>query len=168
MRGFKGFRRPDFTGDDKVLEERIARLNIENRFIYWTGEPYNNRRESLRSNSLRALKVAREPVPLADWIRLAARVVSPASGYDPAAVRAGLYLHHDSKPAVYFELRKDKDGNYVSVNNYPNINPPIKAGDIVIPSGQTTIEQAAILRWQQETAQRRMDDLITANYLKAQ
>ncbi len=40
----------------------------------------------------------------------------------------------------------------------------IDSGEIVIKSGQTDIEQAAILRWQQETAQRRMDDLITAHY----
>ena len=31
-------------------------------------------------------------------------------------------------------------------------------------SGQTSIEQAAILRWSQETAQRRMEDLLTAHY----
>lgn len=40
----------------------------------------------------------------------------------------------------------------------------IDSGDIVVKSGQTDIEQAATLRWQQETAQRRMDDLLTANY----
>ncbi len=44
------------------------------------------------------------------------------------------------------------------------LEPKIKSGDLVVKSGQTTIEQAAILRWQQETAQRRMDDLITAHY----
>lgn len=33
-----------------------------------------------------------------------------------------------------------------------------------VPSGQTTIEQAAILRWQQETAQKRMEDILTASY----
>ena len=40
----------------------------------------------------------------------------------------------------------------------------IDAGTIVIPSGQTKIEQAAILRWQQETAQKRMEDLLTSTY----
>jgi len=44
------------------------------------------------------------------------------------------------------------------------LQPMIDSGDIVVKSGQVTIEQAAILRWQQETAQRRMDDLITAHY----
>ena len=31
-------------------------------------------------------------------------------------------------------------------------------------SGQTKIEQAATLRWQQETAQKRMEDLLTSSY----
>ena len=31
-------------------------------------------------------------------------------------------------------------------------------------AGQTTIEQVAILRWQQETAQKRMEDLLTSTY----
>ncbi|HMR50119.1 MAG TPA: sugar ABC transporter substrate-binding protein [Arachnia sp.] len=44
------------------------------------------------------------------------------------------------------------------------IQPFIDSGDIVIPSGQTTIEQAATLRWQQSTAQERMENLLTANY----
>lgn len=44
------------------------------------------------------------------------------------------------------------------------IQPMIDSGDIVIKSGQTDIEQAATLRWQQETAQKRMEDLITATY----
>jgi putative multiple sugar transport system substrate-binding protein len=33
-----------------------------------------------------------------------------------------------------------------------------------VKSGQTGIEQAAILRWQQETAQKRMEDLLTGSY----
>ncbi len=44
------------------------------------------------------------------------------------------------------------------------IQPHIDSGKLVVPSGQTSIEQAAILRWQQETAQRRMEDLLTAHY----
>jgi len=34
----------------------------------------------------------------------------------------------------------------------------------VIKSGQNKIEQVAILRWQQETAQKRMEDLLTSTY----
>jgi putative multiple sugar transport system substrate-binding protein len=44
------------------------------------------------------------------------------------------------------------------------LQPFMDAGTIVVPSGQTDIEQAATLRWQQETAQKRMEDLLTASY----
>jgi putative multiple sugar transport system substrate-binding protein len=44
------------------------------------------------------------------------------------------------------------------------LQPHIDDGTIVVKSGQTDIEQAAILRWQQETAQRRMEDLLTSSY----
>lgn len=44
------------------------------------------------------------------------------------------------------------------------LEPYFEAGTLVVPSGQTNIEQAAILRWQQETAQRRMEDLLTGAY----
>jgi putative multiple sugar transport system substrate-binding protein len=40
----------------------------------------------------------------------------------------------------------------------------IDDGTLVVKSGQTGIEQAAILRWQQETAQKRMEDLLTSSY----
>ncbi len=44
------------------------------------------------------------------------------------------------------------------------LQPLIDDGTLVVKSGQTSIEQAAILRWQQETAQRRMEDLLTSTY----
>jgi putative multiple sugar transport system substrate-binding protein len=44
------------------------------------------------------------------------------------------------------------------------LQPLIDDGTLVVKSGQTAIEQAAILRWQQETAQRRMEDLLTSSY----
>jgi putative multiple sugar transport system substrate-binding protein len=44
------------------------------------------------------------------------------------------------------------------------LQPRIDDGTLVVKSGQTGIEQAAILRWQQETAQKRMEDLLTASY----
>ena len=37
-------------------------------------------------------------------------------------------------------------------------------GTLVIKSGQNKIDQVAILRWQQETAQKRMEDLLTSTY----
>ncbi|MGY1711943.1 multiple monosaccharide ABC transporter substrate-binding protein [Geodermatophilus sp. SYSU D00758] len=44
------------------------------------------------------------------------------------------------------------------------LQPLIDEGVLVVKSGQTSIEQIAILRWQQETAQRRMEDLLTSSY----
>jgi putative multiple sugar transport system substrate-binding protein len=44
------------------------------------------------------------------------------------------------------------------------LQPLIDDGTLVVKSGQTAIEQAATLRWDGETAQSRMEDLLTANY----
>jgi putative multiple sugar transport system substrate-binding protein len=44
------------------------------------------------------------------------------------------------------------------------LQPLIDDGTLVVKSGQTDIEQAATLRWQQETAQKRMEDLLTGSY----
>ena len=44
------------------------------------------------------------------------------------------------------------------------LQPLIDDGTLVVKSGQTDIEQAATLRWDGETAQSRMEDILTANY----
>ncbi|WP_416903760.1 multiple monosaccharide ABC transporter substrate-binding protein [Micromonospora echinospora] len=44
------------------------------------------------------------------------------------------------------------------------LKPFIDAGTLRVKSGQVKIEQVAILRWQQETAQKRMEDLLTSSY----
>jgi putative multiple sugar transport system substrate-binding protein len=44
------------------------------------------------------------------------------------------------------------------------LQPKIDDGTLVVKSGQTDIEQAATLRWSQETAQKRMEDLLTGSY----
>ena len=44
------------------------------------------------------------------------------------------------------------------------LQPYIDNGTLVVKSGQTDIEQAATLRWQQEAAQKRMEDLLTSTY----
>lgn len=44
------------------------------------------------------------------------------------------------------------------------LQPLIDDGTLVVKSGQTTIEQAATLRWDGETAQSRMEDLLTSQY----
>ncbi|WP_418001296.1 multiple monosaccharide ABC transporter substrate-binding protein [Microbacterium psychrotolerans] len=44
------------------------------------------------------------------------------------------------------------------------LQPLIDDGTLVVKSDQTDIEQAATLRWDGETAQSRMEDILTANY----
>ena len=44
------------------------------------------------------------------------------------------------------------------------LQPMIDNGDLVVPSGQTDFEQAAILRWDPATAQKRMEDILTKTY----
>ncbi|WP_084079305.1 multiple monosaccharide ABC transporter substrate-binding protein [Demequina sp. NBRC 110057] len=45
------------------------------------------------------------------------------------------------------------------------LQPYIDSGVLTVPSGQTDFDQAAILRWQQETAQKRMEDILTSTYV---
>ncbi|HYF72227.1 MAG TPA: sugar-binding protein, partial [Nocardioides sp.] len=44
------------------------------------------------------------------------------------------------------------------------LQPMIDSGEIVVPSGQTDFDQAAILRWDPATAQKRMEDILTKTY----
>jgi len=44
------------------------------------------------------------------------------------------------------------------------LKPMIDSGDIKVVSGQTKFEQAAILRWDPATAQKRMEDILTKTY----
>ncbi len=44
------------------------------------------------------------------------------------------------------------------------LKPYFDDGTLVVKSGQTDIEQCATLRWLQETAQKRMEDLLTSTY----
>ncbi len=44
------------------------------------------------------------------------------------------------------------------------LNPYIKSGKLVVKSGQTDFKKCAIQSWKSETAQARMDNLLTANY----
>ena len=47
---------------------------------------------------------------------------------------------------------------------YDVLAPYIEAGKLVVKSGQTTFEQCATPAWKSETAQARMDNILTANY----
>jgi len=44
------------------------------------------------------------------------------------------------------------------------LQPMIDSGDLNVVSGQTDFKQAAILRWDAATAQKRMEDILTASY----
>jgi putative multiple sugar transport system substrate-binding protein len=44
------------------------------------------------------------------------------------------------------------------------LKPMIDSGDMKVVSGQTKFEQAAILRWDPATAQKRMEDILTKSY----
>ncbi|MGW6129556.1 multiple monosaccharide ABC transporter substrate-binding protein [Cellulomonas sp. NPDC055163] len=58
----------------------------------------------------------------------------------------------------------DNNAHFFWDGAYDTLKPFIDSGKVVVPSGQTTIEQAATLRWLQETAQKRMEDLLTGSY----
>jgi hypothetical protein len=136
-RGFKGFRQPSRI-EAEQLTKALERMSLET-YIYWTGGEYRRRTQSLRSNALACLTEKKRPVHLKTWIQRAAQCVDADQhiGYVPERVREGLYLHRNSKPAVYFELKKDAKGNYVSVNHVPyaeGFAKGLKPGDIVVPA----------------------------------
>ncbi|WP_296665776.1 multiple monosaccharide ABC transporter substrate-binding protein [Demequina sp.] len=59
----------------------------------------------------------------------------------------------------------DNNAHFFYSGAMDTLQPYIDSGVLVVPSGQMDIEQVATLRWQQETAQKRMEDLLTANYV---
>ncbi|TDE03415.1 multiple monosaccharide ABC transporter substrate-binding protein [Jiangella asiatica] len=58
----------------------------------------------------------------------------------------------------------DNNAHFFFDGAMDTLQPFIDDGSLVVKSGQMDIEQVAILRWQQETAQRRMEDLLTSSY----
>ncbi|WP_435748828.1 multiple monosaccharide ABC transporter substrate-binding protein [Microbacterium sp. PMB16] len=58
----------------------------------------------------------------------------------------------------------DNNAHFFWQGAMDTLQPYIDKKVLAVPSGQTDIEQAAILRWQQETAQKRMEDLLTSTY----
>ncbi|WP_159795896.1 multiple monosaccharide ABC transporter substrate-binding protein [Puerhibacterium puerhi] len=58
----------------------------------------------------------------------------------------------------------DNNAHFFWKGAMDTLQPFIDDGSLVVPSGQTDIEQAATLRWSQETAQKRMEDLLSQNY----
>lgn len=58
----------------------------------------------------------------------------------------------------------DNNAHFFWQGAMDTLEPYMEDGTIVVPSEQTDIEQAATLRWSQETAQKRMEDLLTSTY----
>ncbi|GAB3081876.1 multiple monosaccharide ABC transporter substrate-binding protein [Micromonospora schwarzwaldensis] len=58
----------------------------------------------------------------------------------------------------------DNNAHFFFNGAMDTLKPYLDAGTLKVKSGQTKIEQVAILRWQQETAQKRMEDLLTSSY----
>ncbi|NIZ89956.1 multiple monosaccharide ABC transporter substrate-binding protein [Kineococcus rubinsiae] len=58
----------------------------------------------------------------------------------------------------------DNNAGFFWNGAFDTIKPFIDSGVIKIKSGQTKIDEAATLRWQQEVAQKRMEDLLTSAY----
>lgn len=73
----------------------------------------------------------------------------------------------DQKPAnveIFSGSIDDNNAHFFYDGAMSILQPKIDDGSIVVKSNQTSLEQTAILRWQQETAQRRMEDILTASY----
>jgi putative multiple sugar transport system substrate-binding protein len=58
----------------------------------------------------------------------------------------------------------DNNAHFFFSGAMDTLKPFFDKGTLKVKSGQTKIEQAATLRWQQETAQKRMEDLLTKSY----
>ncbi|YCH16663.1 sugar-binding protein [Arthrobacter sp. D1-29] len=58
----------------------------------------------------------------------------------------------------------DNNANFFFTGAMDTLKPYLDAGTLKVPSGQTSFEQAAILRWQAPVAQKRMEDILTAAY----
>ena len=58
----------------------------------------------------------------------------------------------------------DNNAHFFFNGAMDTLQPYIDNGTLVVKSGQTEIEQVATLRWLQETAQKRMEDLLTSTY----
>ena len=58
----------------------------------------------------------------------------------------------------------DNNSHFFYDGAFDTLNPFIEKGVLVVKSGQTTIDQVATLRWSQEAAQKRMEDILTSNY----
>lgn len=137
--GFRGFAKPAAI-DAKAVAEKIERSNVDNLYVFWTGGKYRARRQSGRSQSLATVTEVKQPVPLGEVYRRAAKAHGEL-GYTPELVRSGLFLHAGAKPCAYYPLEKKPDGSFVIAKTVPNPEGnrrpdgtyiPLKAGEVFI------------------------------------
>jgi putative multiple sugar transport system substrate-binding protein len=76
----------------------------------------------------------------------------------------------DGAPAGPFNIElfagspDDNNATFFWDGAQDTLKPFIDAGTLVVKSGQTSFEQAATLRWDGETAQKRMENILTSSY----
>ncbi|RLP73551.1 sugar ABC transporter substrate-binding protein [Mycetocola manganoxydans] len=76
----------------------------------------------------------------------------------------------DGAPAGPFNIEMfagspdDNNATFFWDGAQDTLKPFIDAGTLVVKSGQTSFEQAATLRWDGETAQKRMENILTSTY----
>jgi putative multiple sugar transport system substrate-binding protein len=58
----------------------------------------------------------------------------------------------------------DNNSRYFFDGAMDTLKPYLDKGTLEVRSGQTTLEQTSILRWQQQTAEQRMENLLTKSY----
>ncbi len=58
----------------------------------------------------------------------------------------------------------DNNAHFLNDGLFEVLKPYIDKGQIVVPSGQTDFDKICTLRWSQETAQKRMEDIISGYY----
>lgn len=143
--GFKGFAKPAKV-DAKAVEEKIARSNVDNLYVLFTGGKYRARRGSGRATALQTITEVKKPISLGELYRRAAKAVGGDKGYTPDLVRSGLFLHAGAKPCVYWALEKREDGAFVAAKSIPypdGHDKPIKEGDVVIAAGAKALPKPA-------------------------
>jgi hypothetical protein len=141
MVNYVGYKGPKSAArvDKEAVEGALKRMAVENLYVYYTGGSYRARSKSGRTLALRTIHEKLKPVPLAEVIRRAA-TASDGKGFDPAFVRAGLFLHQGAKPCVYMALEKRADGAFVAAKAIPTPDEALfskgfKPDDVVIPVG---------------------------------
>lgn len=126
-------------------------------------------------NVLASAKKANIPVIAYDRLLMNTDAVSYYATFDNKGVGTaiGKYIEEkmglkEGKGPFNIELfaGSDDDNNAHMLNDgaMEVLNPYVKSGKLVVVSGQTDFSKITILRWSQETAQKRMEDLLSANY----